>query len=90
MKSRSLVLSSAFKGPLSNAVGQDANVVIVFDCSNVLISPHEQIIDEYGSCDKNKYEKVQEIQLGKKLNANLNWFNFPLYFFLRKHCTSLT
>lgn len=56
MKSCSLVLSSAFKGPLSNTVGQDANVVITFDCSNVLISSHEQIIDmEYGPCDKNKY-----------------------------------
>jgi len=60
----SLVLSSGFKGPLSNTVGQDANVV-VFDCSNVLISSHEQIIDEYGSRDKNKYENVQETQLEK-------------------------
>lgn len=57
MKSRSLVLSSAFKGPLSNTVGLDANVVIVFDCSNVLISSHEQIIDHVTKTNMRMFRK---------------------------------
>lgn len=87
MKSRSLVLSSAFKGPLSNTAGQDANVFFTFDCTNALISSHEQIIEgEYGSCDKNKYRwECSGNTAGKKKKETLIRTNFPLSFFFRKH-----